>query len=96
MRSNAIAHLYIILVHMSLLQYPALLVFIIVIALLLIASFFIKKGQWILVSIAVIITALYLINSLLLGFNYLEIIITLLSIVILMLLILLIKGRNRQ
>ena len=81
---------------MSLLQYPALLVFIIVIALLLIASFFIKKGQWILVSIAVIITALYLINSLLLGFNYLEIIITLLSIAILMLLILLIKGRNRQ
>ena len=81
---------------MSLLQYPALLVFIIVIALLLIASFFIKKGQWILVSIAVIITALYLINSLLLGFNYLEIIITLLSIAILMLLILLIKGRNKQ
>ena len=81
---------------MSLLQYPALLVFIIVIALLLIASFFIKKGQWILVSIAIIITALYLINSLLLGFNYLEIIITLLSIAILMLLILQIKGRNRQ
>ena len=96
MRSHLIAHLYIILVRMSLLQYPALLVFIIVIALLLIASFFIKKGQWILVSIAVIITALYLINSLLLGFNYLEIIITLLSIAILMLLILLIKGRNRQ
>ena len=82
--------------HMSLLQYPALLAFIVVIALLLIASFFIKKGQWVLVSIAVIMTALYLINSLLLGFNYLEIIITLLSIVILMLLILLIKGRNRQ
>jgi hypothetical protein len=81
---------------MSLLQYPALLAFIVVIALLLIASFFIKKGEWILVSIAVIITALYLINSLLLGFNYLEIIITLLSIAILMLLILLIKGRNRQ
>ena len=81
---------------MSLLQYPALLAFIVVIALLLIASFFIKKGQWVLVSIAVIITALYLINSLLLGFNYLEIIITLLSIAILMLLILLIKGRNRQ
>ena len=96
MRSHLIAHLYIILVRMSLLQYPALLVFIIVIALLLIASFFIKKGQWILVTIAVIITALYLINSLLLGFNYLEIIITLLSIAILMLLILLIKGRNRQ
>ena len=81
---------------MSLLQYPALLVFIIVIALLSIASFFIKKGQWILVSIAVIMTALYLINSLLLGFSYLEITITLLSIAILMLLILLIKGRNRQ
>ena len=81
---------------MSLLQYPALLAFIVVIALLLIASFFIKKGQWVLVSIAVIITALYLINSLLLGFDYLEIIITLLSIAILMLLILLIKGRNRQ
>ena len=81
---------------MSLLQYPALLAFIVVIALLLIASFFIKKGQWVLVSIAVVITALYLINSLLLGFNYLEIIITLLSIAILMLLILLIKGRNRQ
>ena len=81
---------------MSLLQYPALLAFIVVIALLLIASFFIKKGEWVLVSIAVIITALYLINSLLLGFNYLEIIITLLSIAILMLLILLIKGRNRQ
>ena len=96
MRSHLIAHLYIILVRMSLLQYPALLVFIIVIALLLIASFFVKKGQWVLVSIAVVITALYLINSLLLGFNYLEIIITLLSIAILMLLILLIKGRNRQ
>lgn len=81
---------------MSLLQYPALLAFIVVIALLLIASFFIKNGQWVLVSVAVIITALYLINSLLLGFNYLEIIITLLSIAILMLLILLIKGRNRQ
>ena len=96
MRSNAIAHLYIILLRMSLLQYPALLAFIVVIALLLITSFFIKKGQWVLVSIAVIMTALYLINSLLLGFNYLEIIITLLSIAILMLLILLIKGRNRQ
>lgn len=96
MRSHLIAHLYIILLRMSLLQYPALLAFIVVIALLLIASFFIKKGQWVLVSIAVIITALYLINSLLLGFNYLEIIITLLSIAILMLLILLIKGRNRQ
>lgn len=81
---------------MSLLQYPALLAFIAVIALLLIASFFIKKGQWVLVSIAVILTALYLINSLLLGFNYLEIIITLLSIAILMLLISLIKGRNSQ
>ena len=81
---------------MSLLQYPALLAFIAVIALLLIASFFIKKGQWVLVSIAVILSALYLINSLLLGFNYLEIIITLLSIAILMLLISLIKGRNSQ
>lgn len=81
---------------MGLLQYPALLAFIVVIALLLIASFFIKKWQWVLVSIAVIITALYLINSLLLGFNYLEIIITLLSIAILMLLISLIKGGNSQ
>ena len=93
MRSNAIAHLYIILMRMSLLQYPALLAFIIVIALLLITSFFIKKGQWVLVSIAVIITALYLINSLLLGFNYLEIIITLLSIAILLLLISFFKRR---
>lgn len=96
MRSHLIAHLYIIVMRMGLLQYPALLAFIVVIALLLIASFFIKKWQWVLVSIAVIITALYLINSLLLGFNYLEIIITLLSIAILMLLISLIKGGNSQ
>ena len=78
---------------MSLLQYPALLAFIAVIALLLIASFFVKKGQWVLVSIAVILSALYLINSLLLGFNYLEIIITLLSVVIIMLLISFFKRR---
>lgn len=96
MRSHLIAHLYIIVMRMSLLQYPALLAFIVVIALLLIASFFTKKGRWVLVSIAVILTALYLINSLLLGFNYLEIIITLLSVVIILLLISFFKRRLRS
>lgn len=81
---------------MAIFTYPLLLILIILIIVLMVTSFFVNKGEWILVSIAIILTAIYLVFSLIFGFDYLEIIITLLAIAIIMMLISILKRKMQR
>lgn len=81
---------------MSLLSYPILLAIVIVTLILLTTMVFLNKYNLIFnIAILALIT-IYVINALLLGFDYLEIVVTLLLLGILYIIVLLIKGRFKR
>ena len=66
------------MVGMSVFSYPILIVFLVLALALFILSIFINRISLVTNIIGTIFLILYLVNALLLGFNYLEIVITLL------------------
>ena len=80
---------------MSIFAYPILVVFILVSIITFICSRLIKKISLIATIISILLIIFYLINAILLNFNYIEIAITLLIEAVIFISLLLLKEKER-